>query len=142
MYEKLKNFSIQSFKECLFFIFCLFCFLLLSNNTLHVILWTYVRYWNTFQYKYVSASDFQRYFFTLYHIISLPISVYIYVLKWSIIHCVNLSKNSTPQKMKFSIKDFFSKCDKIRRNLQIWSNLLKKSLMDIFIFCAVAYGEK
>ena len=119
LYEKLKNFSIQSFKECLFFIFCLFCFLLLSNNTLHVILWTYVRYWNTFQYKYVSASDFQRYFFTLYHIISLPISVYIYVLKWSIIHCVNLSKNSTPQKMKFSIKDFFSKCDKIRRKLRI-----------------------
>ena len=30
--------------------------------------------------------------------------------------------------MKFSIKDFFSKCDQIRRNLRIWSHLLKKSL--------------
>ena len=43
----------------------------------------------------------------------------------------------TPQKMKFSIKDFFSKCDQIRRKLRIWSYLLKKSLMENFIFCAV-----
>ena len=40
----------------------------------------------------------------------------------------------TAQKMKFSIKDFFSKCDRIRRKLQIWSNLLTKSLMENFIF--------
>ena len=33
-------------------------------------------------------------------------------------------------KMKFSIKDFSSK-------LRIWSHLLKKSLMENFIFCAV-----
>ena len=39
--------------------------------------------------------------------------------------------------MNFSIKDFLSKCDQIRRKLQIWSHLLKKSLMGIFIFCAV-----
>ena len=31
--------------------------------------------------------------------------------------------------MKFSIKDFFSKCDQIRSKLQIRSHLLKKSLM-------------
>ena len=43
----------------------------------------------------------------------------------------------TAQKMKFSIKDFFSKCDQIRSLLRIWSNLLKKSLMENFIFCAV-----
>ena len=43
----------------------------------------------------------------------------------------------TTQKMKFSIKDIFSKCDQIRRKLQIWSRLLKKSLMENFIFCAV-----
>ena len=43
----------------------------------------------------------------------------------------------TPQKMKFSIKDFFSKCDQARRKLRIWSHLLKKSLMENFIFCAV-----
>ena len=40
----------------------------------------------------------------------------------------------TAQKMKFSIKDPFSKCDQIRRKLLIWSHLLKNSLMEIFIF--------
>ena len=34
--------------------------------------------------------------------------------------------------MKFSIKDFFRRCDHIHRKL-----LLKKSLMENFIFCAV-----
>ena len=43
----------------------------------------------------------------------------------------------TAQKMKFSIKDFFGKCDEIRSFLRIWSHLLKKSLMENFIFCAV-----
>ena len=36
--------------------------------------------------------------------------------------------------MKFSIKDFFSKCDQIRRNLRIWSHLLKKFLIENFNF--------
>ena len=44
----------------------------------------------------------------------------------------------TAQKRKFSIEDFFSKCDKIRRFLPIWSYLLKKSLMGNFNFCAVS----
>ena len=44
---------------------------------------------------------------------------------------------STAQKMMFSIKDFFSICDQIRSFLQIWSHLLKKSLMGNFIFSAV-----
>ena len=39
--------------------------------------------------------------------------------------------------MKFSIKDFFSKCDQIRSFLRIWLHLLNKSLMENFIFCAV-----
>ena len=39
--------------------------------------------------------------------------------------------------MKFSIKDFFSQCDQICSFLRIWSPLLKKSLMENFIFCAV-----
>ena len=43
----------------------------------------------------------------------------------------------TAQKMKFSIRDFFNKCDQIHRTLRIWSHLLKKSLMENFIFCAV-----
>ena len=41
------------------------------------------------------------------------------------------------KKMKLSIKDFFSKCDQICKKLWIWSNLLKKSLMENFIFCVV-----
>ena len=49
---KLKNYSVQSFKECLFFVFC-FCFLLLSNNILHVMFYSYICYWNTFQYKHI-----------------------------------------------------------------------------------------
>ena len=44
-----------------------------------------------------------------------------------------LVRTNTAQKMKFSIKDFFSECDQIRRK----PNLLKKSLMENFIFCAV-----
>ena len=40
-------------------------------------------------------------------------------------------------KMKFYFKDFFSKCDQIRRFLRLWSHFLKKSLMENFIFCAV-----
>ena len=42
----------------------------------------------------------------------------------------------TAQKMKFSINDFFSKCDQIRRKLQE-THLLEISLMEIFIFCSV-----
>ena len=41
----------------------------------------------------------------------------------------------TSQKMKFSIKDFLSKCDQIRRKL-------KKSLMENFIFCAVLHHQR
>ena len=43
----------------------------------------------------------------------------------------------TAQKIKFSIKDFFRKCDQIRRKLRIWSHFLKKSLIENFIFCVV-----
>ena len=39
--------------------------------------------------------------------------------------------------MKFSIMGFFGKCDQIRSSLRIWSHLLKKPLMENFIFCAV-----
>ena len=39
--------------------------------------------------------------------------------------------------MKFSIKDFLSRCDQILSFLRIWSHLLKKFLMENFIFCAV-----
>ena len=43
---------------------------------------------------------------------------------------------NTAQKMKFSIKDSFSKCDQIRKKLRIWLHLLKKSLMENFIIWA------
>ena len=41
-------------------------------------------------------------------------------------------KNPTVQKIKFPIKNFFSSFQRI------WSHLLKKSLMDNLIFCAVS----
>ena len=44
---------------------------------------------------------------------------------------------STAQEVKFSIQDFFSKCEQIRIFLWIWPHLLKNSLMENFIFCAV-----
>ena len=52
-------------------------------------------------------------------------------LPWLFLH------RFTAQKMKFSIKNLFSKDDQIRRKLRIWSHLLKKSLMENFILCAV-----
>ena len=43
----------------------------------------------------------------------------------------------TAQKMEFSIKDFFSKSN------QIWSHLLKKSLMENLIFCeALKFNDR
>ena len=44
---------------------------------------------------------------------------------------------STAQKMKFFIKNLFSKCDQIRQKLRIWSHLLKKSLIENLFFCTV-----
>ena len=38
--------------------------------------------------------------------------------------------------------DFFSKYDQIRKKLRIWSHLLKKSLMENFIFCSVKAFER
>ena len=43
------------------------------------------------------------------------------------------SGKTSTQKVKFSIMDFFSKCDQIRS---------MKSLMDKFIFCAVNFFDK
>ena len=48
-------------------------------------------------------------------------------------------KRYTLQKKKFSIKDFFNNCLQIPTVLRIWSHLLKKSLMKIFIFCAMLF---
>ena len=48
-----------------------------------------------------------------------------------ILHCA---------KNEFSIKDFFSNCDQINQFLWFWSHLLKKSLMENSIFCAVMHS--
>ena len=48
-------------------------------------------------------------------------------------------KVHTAEKMKLSIKDFFSKSDQILRKLQTGTHLLKKSLMENFLLCAVMY---
>ena len=47
------------------------------------------------------------------------------------------AKQATQKKMKFSIKGFCNKYDQIHRRLRIWPYLLKKSVMENFIFCAV-----
>ena len=62
------------------------------------------------------------------------------ILKICLISCrdlvqvVKVTQNEvfTAQKMKFSVKDFFSKYDQIRIFLPIWSRLQKKSLMGNF----------
>ena len=43
--------------------------------------------------------------------------------------------------MKFSIADSFSKFDQIRSFMRIWSHLLKKSVMENFIFCAMTHSD-
>ena len=56
------------------------------------------------------------------------------------LHCFDLVVRTirTARKMKFSIKNFFSKCDQIRRKLWTGSHLLKKSLVENFIFDAMS----
>ena len=59
----------------------------------------------------------------------------------SIVFCFTCGKSSlntktfTAQKLKFSVNDFLNKYEKISRKMQIWSRLLKKSIIEIFIFC-------
>ena len=52
--------------------------------------------------------------------------------------CKHEKGQNTAQKIKFSIKDFFSKCDQILRKLWIWSHLLKKSLIQKLFRCELA----
>ena len=55
---------------------------------------------------------------------------------------LSLIIHHTAQKMKFSIKDFFSKCDEIPRKMWIWPHLLKKSLMENLFFCTVSFRNE
>ena len=51
-----------------------------------------------------------------------------------------LALSVTAQKIKFFIKDFFNKCDRIRSFLPIFLYLLKKSLMKN-LQCAVCHAK-
>ena len=64
-----------------------------------------------------------------------PVCWFSQQINWivSVWHCT--------RKIKFSITDFFSKCDQTCRELRIWSYLLKKSLMGNFIFCAMWWED-
>ena len=66
------------------------------------------------------------------------------LLLLSLAHDKNIiaAEEHTAQKMKFSIKDFFSKCYQIRSFPRIWSHLLKKSLMENSIFFTVILSTK
>ena len=49
----------------------------------------------------------------------------------------------TAQKMKLKLRiSLVNKHEQICRKLGIWSHLLKKSLMENFIFCAVLHYQK
>ena len=70
------------------------------------------------------------------------------IINWKVLWCFQDDQKgtlrskgltSTAQKMIFFIKDFFSKCDQIRMKPQIWSHLLKNSLIENFIFCATIF---
>ena len=73
-----------------------------------------------FSFKYIQSS---------YHII-------LYLLQYfrSLLQLYVRKMTHTAQKLKFSIQGFFSKCDQNRSILRIWSHLLKKFLMENFIF--------
>ena len=69
---------------------------------------------------------------------TLLINIIIFVIKKNIVLFLILIAAFTAQKIKFSIKSFFSKCDQILSKLPIWSHLLTKSLMKNFIIlCSV-----
>ena len=50
--------------------------------------------------------------------------------------------SNTVQQVKFSIKYFFGKYDQIRSFLRIWSHLLKKYLIENFIFVQWEIAQK
>ena len=62
------------------------------------------------------------------------LDMFLYFLSFFLDNRKQTTKVNTAQKMKFSIKDFFSKCDQTHKKLRIWSHLLKKSLIKNFFF--------
>ena len=64
-----------------------------------------------------------------------------FLLKAIFIYYLNYEAYDTVQKMKFSIKNSFSKCDQIHSFLRIWSYLLKKSSMENLTFCTLWFAK-
>ena len=131
-------------------------------ETFYVILWKYTlqhckrrRHWKRLRNRFDTISYWLFYDGGRYHIETSPLlrksmDWFLYdnglshervANGYALVSANHLHKTKTTfftaQKMKFSIKDFFSKCDQIRSLQQIWSYFLKKSLMENFIFCAV-----
>ena len=59
---------------------------------------------------------------------------YVFKYNYFLTRWRKLKESFTAQKMKFSIKYFFSKCEQIRRKLRIWSHLLKNPQWKTLIF--------
>ena len=81
-----------------------------------------------------------EYIFTLQFPVFFKHTVLLVLLKMNLLNTRYLTNyyfiSNTKNKM-FSIEGFFSKCEQIRSFLRIWSHLLKKSLMENLISCAV-----
>ena len=67
--------------------------------------------------------------------LKLMIQVAIFFKLFTVDH--DMQRLTMHKKMKFPIEHLLSKCDQIRSFLRVWSHLLKKSLMENVIFCAV-----
>ena len=76
--------------------------------------------------KGISTNDgqIQSAFSQVYHVLGATIMVFFQIPRYHSLH----------KKMKFCNKNLFSKFDQIRRKLQIWSHLLKKSLMENVLY--------
>ena len=66
-----------------------------------------------------------------------PKACLLFLIPLLMVTCTLMLWLYTAKKIKFSVMDFFSKCDQIRGFLLICSHLLKKSVMKNFIFCTV-----
>ena len=100
-------------------------------------------YWNNFSRTGGTiASHWFQIFILIAKTMNLIIIIIVILIKtilgWFHNKIVSYTPNSA-QKMKFSIKDFFSKCAQIRRKLRIWSHLLKisKWKTSFFLQCSI-----
>ena len=92
-----------------------------------------------------SWGEFLRTFFLIEHfrllllesLIKVPVNSFLSSFTWSMITARKNFLPNTAQKAIISTRDFFSRCNQILGKLRIWSHLLKKFLMENFVFCAV-----